>query len=360
MEKLKAGVIGCGFFAQNHLAGWQAIEDVTLAAVCDQQAGRAEEAKAKFGASKAYTDAERMLATEDLDFVDIVTMPPTHRPLVELVARYGRHLICQKPLAPSMADARAMVEACESAGITFMVHENFRWQGIIQRAKQIVDEGKIGDPFSAQISFRTGYNVYPNQPYLATDERLVLYDMGVHVFDLVRFFMGEVGSLYAQTDRVNPEIRGEDAATALLRHDNGTSVAHMNYVSVVEHDESILIPVRIEGNRGALEIRRDYQLSVVSDKQISHHHISPVQYPWGSSLGGAVIESVMNIQKHWVESLHNGTAPDTSGADNLKTLELVFGSYESAERNSIYHTQEMDEAGEWRESTREHSGISSR
>ena len=339
MDKLRAGVIGCGFFAQNHLAVWGTNEDVILAAVCDQQADRAEEAKAKFGAGNAYTDAEEMLSNEPLDFVDVVTTPPTHRPLVELVARYGRHVICQKPMAPSLPDARAMVDVCESAGVTFMIHENFRWQGIIRRAKQIIDDGKIGEPFFAQISFRTGYNVYPNQPYLATDERLVLYDMGVHVFDLVRFFMGEVSSLYAQTHRVKPDIRGEDAATALLRHDNGTSVACMNYVSAVEHDDFIQIPVRIEGNRGSLEIRRDYQLSVVSDKQVTHHYMPPAEYPWGGPLGGAVIESVVNVQQHWVDCLRNGTAPDTSGADNLKTIELVFGSYESAAGNRIYHTE---------------------
>ena len=84
MQKLKAGVIGCGFFAENHLAVWNAIEDVTLAAVCDQQADRANAAAAKFNAGKVYTDAEEMLANEPLDFVDIVTTPPTHRPLVEL------------------------------------------------------------------------------------------------------------------------------------------------------------------------------------------------------------------------------------------------------------------------------------
>ena len=339
MEKLKAGVIGCGFFAQNHLAAWQAIEDVRLVAVCDQQADRAQDAKIQFGADKAYTDAEEMVATEDLDFVDIVTTPASHRSLVELVARYGRHAICQKPLAPSLEDARAMVEACKAASVTFMVHENFRWQGIIQRARQFIDAGQIGDPFFAQISFRTGYNVYPNQPYLATDERLVLYDMGVHIFDLVRFFMGEVLSLYAHTHQVNPEIRGEDVATAVLRHHGGTSVAAMNYVSAVEHDESILIPVRIEGSGGSLEIRRDYQLNVVSDKQMKSHHVPPVEYSWGSTLGGAIMESVMNIQRHWVECLRNGREPHTSGTDNLKTLELVFGSYASAAENAIYHTQ---------------------
>ena len=337
MQKLKAGVIGCGFFAENHLAVWNAIEDVTLAAVCDQQADRANAAAAKFNAGKAYTDAEEMLTNEPLDFVDIVTTPPTHRPLVELAARYGQHVICQKPMAPSLEDANAMVGVCKSAGVTFMIHENIRWQGIIQRAKQIVDTGEIGDPFFAQVSFRTGYNVYPNQPYLATEKQMVLYDMGVHMFDLVRFFMGEVTSLSAQIHRINPDIRGEDVAVALLRHENSTSVANMHYVSAVEHDDFIHIPVRIEGNRGSLEIQRDYQLSVVSNKQLTRHHIPPAQYPWGSSLGGALVESVMNTQRHWVDCLHRGVEPCTSGADNLKTLELVFGGYQSASQNKIYH-----------------------
>jgi len=334
---LKVGVIGCGFFAQNHLAAWQAIKEISSVIVCDQQVKLAEAAKTQFGVRQVYDEAEEMLANEDLDFVDIVTTPSSHRLLVEMAARYGRHVICQKPLAPSIEDAKAMVDACKLAGVTLMVHENFRWQGIIQRAKQLIDSGRIGDPFLAQISFRTGYNVYSNQPYLAEDERLVLYDMGTHLFDLVRFFMGEVSSLYAQTHQVNPDIQGEDAATVLLCHAAGASVAAMNYVSAVEHDEFIQIPIRIEGSHGSLEIRRDYQLNVVSNKQMTPYHVPPVHYSWGSSLGGAIMESVVNIQKHWVECLNTGTEPHTSGADNLKTLELVFGSYESAAKSIVCH-----------------------
>jgi D-apiose dehydrogenase len=69
-----------------------------------------------------------MLAAEKLDFVDIITTVESHRPLVELAAGHGLPVICQKPFALDMADARAMVEACERAGVPLMVHENFRWQ----------------------------------------------------------------------------------------------------------------------------------------------------------------------------------------------------------------------------------------
>ena len=310
---MKVGVIGCGFFAQNHLAAWQAIEEINLVAVCDQQKKLAEAAKTQFKDQQAYDKAEDMLANEDLDFVDIVTTPASHRCLVELAARYKKHVICQKPLAPTIEDAKAMVNTCQLAEVNLMVHENFRWQGIIQKAKQIINSGTIGDPLLAQISFRTGYNVYPNQPYLAGEERLVLYDMGTHIFDLVRFYMGEVSSLYAQTHQVNPNIQGEDAATVLLHHP--------------------------KGSHGSLEIRRDYQLNVVSNKKLSSHYVPPTNYSWGSSLGGAIMESVVNIQRHWVECLNTNSEPHTSGADNLKTLALVFGSYESAEKNIVYHIQ---------------------
>ena len=120
---MKVGIIGCGFFAQNHLAAWQAIKEVNLVAVCDQQRKLAEAAKTRFRAHQAYNEAEEMLANEDLDFVDIITTPASHRSLVELTARYGKHVICQKPLAPTIKDAKAMVDACKLAGVTLMVQK---------------------------------------------------------------------------------------------------------------------------------------------------------------------------------------------------------------------------------------------
>ena len=72
---MKVGVIGCGFFAQNHLAAWQAIKEISSVIVCDQQVELAEAAKTQFGVLQVYDEAEEMLANEDLDFVDIVTTP---------------------------------------------------------------------------------------------------------------------------------------------------------------------------------------------------------------------------------------------------------------------------------------------
>src|ERR1700743_149634 len=125
---LRGALIGCGFFARNHLNAWRDLEGVEIVALCDADAGRLEVAGRDFGIERRYTDAAQMLRGEKVDFVDIATTVASHRPLVELAASHRVAAICQKPFAASLEDAQAMVVACEEAGVRLMVHEHFRWQ----------------------------------------------------------------------------------------------------------------------------------------------------------------------------------------------------------------------------------------
>ena len=168
-----------------------------------------------------------MLASEQLDVVDIVTRQDTHRALCELTIARGVATIVQKPFAPTWEDCTAIVEAAEKAGVWLAVHENFRFQAPMRRVRQAIDSGAIGKPSWARISFRTGFDVYATQPYFLTEERLAIADVGIHVLDLARFFLGEVARISCETQRRNPKVRGEDTATMLLRHESGA-------VSVVE------------------------------------------------------------------------------------------------------------------------------
>jgi predicted dehydrogenase len=85
-----------------------------------------------------------------------------------------------------------------------MIHENFRWQSPIRKLSEIVRSGAIGKPFWGRFSFRSGYDIYANQPYLAEGERMIIEDLGVHILDIARFLFGEVASLSARKGRVNP------------------------------------------------------------------------------------------------------------------------------------------------------------
>lgn len=327
---LNGALIGCGFFAQNQMHGWAGIEGVRIVAVCDRDATRRDETAARFGA-RSYADAAAMLAAERLDFVDIATTVASHRPLVELAAGAGLHVICQKPFAETMADARAMVEAVERTGKTLMIHENFRWQSAVRAAISAIRDGAVGRPFFGRVTFRSGYDVYAGQPYLATDERFIIQDLGIHILDIARALFGDVATISATTRRVNTRIRGEDVATMLLEHEGGaTSVVDCSYATRRTPETFPETLLEIDGDLGSLRLDAGYRLVIQRDGDQTLRDVAPPVLPWASRPWHNIQESVQIIQQHFVDCLCAGGVPETSGQDNLKTLALVEAAYVSA------------------------------
>ncbi len=331
-RRLRGGVIGCGFFAANHVQAWRELADAEIVAVCDRDPARAQQFGARFAIERAFVDAREMLARGGLDFVDIVTMADSHRPLVLLCAEHRVPAICQKPLAVTMDDASAMVTAMAASGVPLLVHENFRWQRPMLALRQALDEGAIGRPSYARIVFRHGFDIYANQPYLATEQRLALLDVGVHVLDLARFFLGEATRVYCRNRRLNPRVRGEDSSTIILDHANGAvSTIEISFFSQLAPDPFPQTLVHLEGDRGTLSLGEGYRLTHMRDGSRDTRDVEPEVPAWGAKPWHAVQDSVRNIQAHWLDCLRSGIEPRPSGADNLRTLDLVFKAYESAE-----------------------------
>ncbi|MCZ0963824.1 Gfo/Idh/MocA family protein [Paracoccus benzoatiresistens] len=326
---MKGALIGCGFFAQNQMHGWAGIEGVEIVAVCDRDPARRNETATRFGA-RPYADAAEMLAAEDLDFVDIATTVASHRPLVELAAQAGVHVICQKPFAETMEDARAMIAAVDAAGKILMVHDNFRWQSAVRAAIQAVRDGAIGTPFFGRVSFRSGYDVFSGQPYLATDPRFIIQDLGIHILDVARALFGDVTTLSATTRRINSKIRGEDVATMLLEHENGvTSVVDCSYATKRQPETFPETLLEIDGDKGTLRLDAGYRLVIQTGAE-EVRDVAPAVLPWAERPWHNIQKSVQLIQQHFVDCLRSGMQPETSGHDNLKTLALVEAAYQSA------------------------------
>ena len=328
-------VIGTGFFAQNHLHAWAEMDDVELVAVCDIDASRAAAAAAQFG-GRPYTDARSLLDAEELDFVDIATTPPTHRMMVELAAEHGVPPICQKPLAWEMADARAMVDACDRAGIPFMVHENFRFQSPMRHIKALLEEGVIGRPFFGRVSFRTAHDVYSAQPWLVDSERMIIVDVAVHLFDLAMCFMGEPRSLVTEALRVNPRIVGEDVATVLMRMDDATCIVDASYETRSDHNTYPQTFVTLEGTEGTITLGPDYRLQVVSRGEVQNRTLEIPDRGWTSVPWNAIQDSVYTTQRHWLHCLDTGEEPETSGRRTLRLLDVTLGAYASLESGDRY------------------------
>lgn len=328
MTELRGALIGCGFFAVNQMHAWRDIDGASIGAICDRDLERLRIVGDQFGISRRYTDAAAMFAAEELDFVDIATTVASHRPLVEMAAGHGIPVICQKPFAPTLTDAKAMVAACAKAGVPLMVHENFRWQSPTQAVRAVLDSGEIGTPFFGRISFRSGYDVFSGQPYLATGKRFIIEDLGIHILDIARFLLGDVSSLTARTARINPAIAGEDVATMLMDHVGGaTSVVDCSYATKLAVEPFPETLIELDGSDGTIRLAQGYQLTVTGKSGTTVSDVSPPLLAWASRPWHNIQESVLEIQRHWVDSLVSGKEPATSGADNLKTFALVEAAY---------------------------------
>lgn len=331
-KQVRIGVIGCGFFAQNHLHAWQDLETegAHLAAVCDVDGDKAKAAGTRFGVP-SYTDAGAMLTREKLDAVDIVTRQDTHRALCEAAIARGIATIVQKPFAPTWEDCTAIVEAAERAGVWLAVHENFRFQAPMRHVRRVLDSGAVGTPNWARIRFRTGFDVYKTQPYFLTEERLAIADIGIHMLDLARFFLGEVEHVSAETQRRNPRVRAEDTATMLLRHASGAvSVVECTYESRRQPDpfpETLLV---IEASDGAVALDRNCRMTVTSGGEARTEDAGSALLSWTSHPWHVAQQGVIGACRHFLECLQEGRPAETSGMDNLKTYALVEAAYRAA------------------------------
>lgn len=328
----RGALIGCGFFARNHLQAWRQLPGVEIVALCDQDAMRLAATADEFGVSRTYRDAGELFAREQLDFVDIATTVASHRPLVEMAAAARVPCICQKPFAASLADAQAMVEACERAGIPLMVHENFRWQTPIQAVRRLLDEGAIGTPFWGRFSFRSAFDVYRAQPYLAEGTRFIIEDLGIHILDIARYLLGNVATLSATVQRINPRIAAEDVATMLLQHRSGaTSVVDCSYASARAEELFPQTLLELDGSAGSIRVDAGYRLTLhQAGRGTQVIDVEPPLQTWSERPWFNIQDSVLNIQAHWLQCLRDGSPPQTSGRDNLDTLALVEAAYASA------------------------------
>ena len=336
---MQGALIGCGFFAQNHLNAWRDLqaEGVELIAVCDIDPDKAKAAAEAFGIPRYYMDPLALFENENLDFVDIATRMEMHLDVVSLAVKHGVRTIVQKPLAPDWATCSEMVRQAKQAGVPLAVHENFRYQAPMQAVKRVLNSGVIGAPSWARLSFRFGFDIYKTQPYFHHEKRLVILDSGIHILDLARFFLGEVRHLSCETQQRNPKNIGEDTATMMLRHVSGAvSIVESTYESRQIPDPILQTLVTIEGEKGSIKLQEDFRLIVTSGGRAEESFVGSPLLTWTSQPWHTLQESVLTTQRRIIDAWKSGHDAETSGIDNLKTFALVEAAYKAAvERRAV-------------------------
>jgi D-apiose dehydrogenase len=322
--KKTGSLIGAGFFAGFQAEAWMSMKDVAIVAVVDPAPGKAAAFAAQHGIPRSYTCAEAMLQLEQLDFVDIVTRPDTHLSLTRLAAQHRVHVICQKPMASTLVDSVAMCQACESAGVRLLIHENWRWQPWYREALRLIQSGTIGPLRHLSFDWRTGDGngpqPYAAQPYFREMPQLIIHESLVHILDTFRCLAGELSITACKTRRVNPVIVGEDWAEIEVRFANGAS----GFIHGDRHTGPVPSPVAmgrmiIEGEIGTLCITPEGAL-LVNDEPLS---FTPPTTGYKS-------DSVLATQQHLIHCLNSGQPAESEGRTYLRTARLVEDAYRIA------------------------------
>jgi len=333
---LKFAIFGTGFWSQFQLGGWQELEGVECVALYNRTLSKAEDLAKRFGVAAAYDDAEALMKNEEPDFIDIITDVDTHEKFTALGAKYGKDVICQKPMAPDFESAKRMMEVSSQAGVRFYVHENYRWQPQFRRVKQILDEGLIGKPFRCKTGFNTAFPVFDTQPFLATLKNFALTDQGSHQFDVLRFLFGEAHSIYTQIQTVNPSIRGEDVATSLLRMKNGVvCIQEISFSSPLEKELFPQTLLLIEGDRGSIRLDADFEIRITQGKETSKEVVAMKTYPWQTDRLVPEPPSIVDCNRDILRDMQGEGKAETTGEDNIETVRLVWAAYESARLNRV-------------------------
>lgn len=335
---LAVAIVGCGFFSGEHQAAWARIPRARVVALVDADIAKAQAAAAAFPGAQVFEDVEVVFAAATPDVVDIVTPPATHRDLVTAAARRGIAAICQKPLAPTLAEATALVEEVERAGVTLIVHENFRFMPWFEEAKAVLEQGLLGTPLGVFFRLRPGDGQGPQaylgrQPYFQKMERFLVHETAIHLIDVFRFLLGEVTAVFARLKRFNPAIAGEDAGVIAFDFESGaTGLFDGN--RLVDHpsdDARMTMGIMfLEGTGGTLRLDGYGRLFLKPHGAPEREHA----YAWtkGGYGGDCVLRQIQHIVAHLVD----GAPVFNTGRAYLRNFEIEEAVYRSnAEKRLI-------------------------
>ncbi|MBN1480578.1 Gfo/Idh/MocA family oxidoreductase [candidate division KSB1 bacterium] len=230
-RKTNVGLIGAAFMGRAHSNGYLDVGyyfDVpqpVLHTVCDVNQSAAEALAKQYGWQHTESSWEKLVVRDDIDLIDICTSNKSHMPIAVAAAQNGKHIICEKPIAMSAAEAKTMYEAAEEAGVRHMTAFNYRRVPSILLAKKMIDEGKIGKIYHFNAVYYQDWLVDPHFPFVWRHDVKeggsgAHGDMNAHTVDLARFLVGEIAAVCAAQDTFIKERRTPDGHMAKVTVDD--------------------------------------------------------------------------------------------------------------------------------------------
>jgi D-apiose dehydrogenase len=330
---LKVAVAGTGYFSQFHLDAWRRLPGVKLVAACSLDPASLVEAAARYLIPRQYADVGEMLDAVRPDLLDIATPPAAHLTILREAAVRQVDVICQKPLGGDLATARQMVRLAKDAGITFVVHENFRFMPWHREAKRLLEAGALGEAYNVSFRLRPGDGqgataYLDRQPYFQAMPRFLIHETAIHLIDVFRYLLGEVGGVFARLRRLSPHIQGEDAGYVLFDFKSGAAGLFDGNRLVdfpADNPRLTMGEMLLEGSDATLRLDGFGRLWLKPHKGEEREHA----YEWrNEGFGGDCVHA---LQRHVVAHLLQGAPLENAGEAYVRNLEIEEAIYSSAQ-----------------------------
>jgi len=344
LNKYKVAVVGTGRVGAlwetdpptglSHAGAFFVQPDCALVAGANRRRDRLEEFGRRFGVRGLYEDYDEMLRTEQPEIVCVATHPGSHAAIVDSAVRNGaRAIFCEKPMALDLADCDRIIEACESGGVLLSVNHSRRWYPIFQHARRLIAEGAIGELVSM-----TGYcqGGKPSPAWQSEFEGPLLHD-ATHLFDMMRFFAGDVAWIVATAlRRTHTAYPVEDDSTALLRFHSGVTAVAL----VSELTDYLRFEIDLQGTTGTLQLGMD-QFEIARAKPVSFEAARPEtpDFEW-QMLESTPLPEIPGpppfviAARELIDALEGKATLSSTGADGRASMEIIMAIYESQRRGN--------------------------
>lgn len=228
MAKLRVGVIGTGFGSTVQIPAFRANPRVEVVAVASGQAGKARQVAERLAVPHAFDDWTRLTAA-DVDLVSITTPPHLHRPMALAAVAAKRHVLCEKPMALSTAEAAEMADAAERAGVVHVIDHELRFNPNRRKVKRLIAEGFVGQPRHVLLTLANSGRRDPTLPwgwwYDVSRGGGLLGAVGSHQIDLLRYWLGEIESVMGTVETFVKERPAPEGGRRAVTSDDFTSFA---------------------------------------------------------------------------------------------------------------------------------------
>lgn len=332
IKKCRFGIIGCGRISKIHTAVISELNEAELTAVCDIARDRAEACARKLKC-EVYADYREMLKNKDIDVINICTPTYLHADMAVDAAKAGKHVVTEKPMAVTLADADRMIEACKKNGVKLFVVKQNRYNPPIIKLKEALDAGQFGKIFYGKttVYWQRDQRYYDEHVWFRTRHMGggVLINQASHNIDMLCWLMGPVESVFAKIDTFTHTAETEDFGLGMVRFKSGA-------LGIVEattciYPKNLEGSITILGENGSVKVggiqMNETQLWEFRDSRneegINQRYsvIPPNVYGYGHI---RFFEDVLRV-------IQGEDIPYVDGNEGRPSLELILAMYKSAQ-----------------------------